>query len=115
MKDFNLELAKAGHPVITRDGREVKIIYFNKGGGYPLIGIVDDDEIKTFTNEGKFRESVNSDSDLFMATVKKQGWINLYVNNNNSNYAGSVYKTEEGAKGNCTPATVATIPIEWEE
>ena len=27
MKPFNLELAKAGHPVVTRDGREAKLFY----------------------------------------------------------------------------------------
>lgn len=41
MKPFNLEEAKAGKPVCTRDGRKVKIISFeNPNSAYPILAKV---------------------------------------------------------------------------
>ena len=41
MKPFDLELAKKGHPVCTRDGRDARIICYDaKTGEYPIIALV---------------------------------------------------------------------------
>ncbi len=41
MKPFNLEEAKAGKPVCTRDGRRVEIISFeNPSDNYPILAKV---------------------------------------------------------------------------
>lgn len=40
MEKFDLELAKNGHPVCTRDGRDVRILCFDKKGGAPLLGLI---------------------------------------------------------------------------
>lgn len=41
MKPFNLEEAKAGKPVCTRDGRRVEILSFdNPNNGYPILARV---------------------------------------------------------------------------
>ena len=47
MKPFDLEAAKAGKPVCTRDGRKARIISFDrkflfKGVSYPIIALVED-------------------------------------------------------------------------
>jgi hypothetical protein len=39
MKEFDLELAKAGHPVCTRDGKPVRIVCFDAKGDYPIVGL----------------------------------------------------------------------------
>jgi hypothetical protein len=40
MKPFNLEEAKAGKPVCTRDGKRVEIISFeNPNSVYPILAI----------------------------------------------------------------------------
>lgn len=63
MKPFDLEEAKAGKPVCTRDGRKVEIISFEHPiKGYPILAKVffckDDYEEFTFTE---------SEADLMMA------------------------------------------------
>ncbi len=57
MKDFNLEDAKAGKPVCTRDGKKVKIIYFNRiSEFYPIVALVKheggDEFVQTYTENG---------------------------------------------------------------
>lgn len=59
MKPFDLEEAKAGKPVCTRDGRKVEIISFEHPiKGYPILAKVffgkDDYEEFTFTESGTF-------------------------------------------------------------
>ena len=42
MKPFNLEKAKQGAEVITRDGRKVKILTFSRrNNDYPIVALVD--------------------------------------------------------------------------
>ncbi len=36
-KPFDLEAAKNGAPVVTRDGQPVRIICFDKQGGCPIV------------------------------------------------------------------------------
>lgn len=59
MKPFNLEEAKAGKPVCTRDGRRVEIFSFdNPNNGYPILARVFSDNTDyndlMFTQEGCF-------------------------------------------------------------
>lgn len=73
MKPFDLEEAKAGKPVCTRDGRKVEIISFEHPiKGYPILAKVsfgkDDYEEFTFTESGTFFvASKESEADLMMA------------------------------------------------
>jgi hypothetical protein len=79
MKEFNLERALAGEPVITRDGRPVtQLTLFEIGGNFPLKGVVDRN-FGTFTKTGSFHENrENHPWDLFMAPEKKFIWVNIY-------------------------------------
>lgn len=73
MKPFDLEEAKAGKPVCTRDGRKVEIISFEHPiKGYPILTKVffgkDDYEEFTFTESGTFFVAgKESEADLMMA------------------------------------------------
>ena len=40
MKEFDLEKAKAGHPVCTRDGHEARILCFDRIEHHPIVGLV---------------------------------------------------------------------------
>lgn len=40
MKEFDLEKAKAGHPVCTRDGKEARILCFDRIGHRPIVALV---------------------------------------------------------------------------
>lgn len=86
MKPFNLEEAKAGKPVCTRDGRKVRLLCFDaKSNNYPIVGLIlsswgNVEECKTWTDEGVYYvESVGSKephNDLFMAeeTIEINGY-----------------------------------------
>lgn len=72
MKPFNLELAKAGHPVRNAIGKDVRIICFDRKGSHPIVALTNAygatyEEVASFTNEGFFFENEKeSDADLFM-------------------------------------------------
>ena len=124
MKPFNLELAKMGYPVCTRDGRPARIICFNLLSGIREMSIVylskdkerDVETISTCTIDGFcYPNKVESNLDLMMCPLKRTGYINLYKNNR---VCKQIFRTEEEAKiaANSTPDRyVKTIKIEWEE
>lgn len=86
MKPFNLEEAKAGKLVCTRDGRKVRLLCFDaKSNNYPIVGLIlsswgNVEECKTWTSEGAYYiESVGSKetyNDLFMVeeTIEINGY-----------------------------------------
>ena len=117
MKPFNLEEAKQGKPVCTRDGQPVRILCFDyKDNDYSIVGLISYGEyesVATFTEEGKmYRHNFSSDNDLFMAPVKHEGWINIYPDNCTSS---QIYPTEEEAKHWANDEAISTIKIEWED
>ena len=121
MKQFNLEeyLKNPKKRVVTRDGREVRIICtdFNNNT-YPIIIEVKDmlDPVAV-TREGRFFGStMPNDLDLFFTTERKERWANLY-NRGNIDYIGCVYTSKEEAEENTgnKESYVATVKIEWEE
>ena len=131
MKPFDLEQAKAGAPVITRNGRKARIICFDvKNDTYPMLALVTNSSgvefPKTYTREGKYYATVNAGAvdakspyDLFMGPVKREGWVNLYQNAIAQSGVAvyTVYLTEEQAKLNIskTGIFIATAKITWEE
>lgn len=119
MKPFDLELAKAGHPVCTRDGRDVRILCFDrKDDLYPIVGLVSDklgENLRSYTPDGLYNRSGESNADLFMKPIKKEGWIN--ISNLGCNYCDGIYTSEQAAKddGRKTAGYITTLKIEWEE
>ena len=123
MKEFNLEQAKAGKPICTRDGKKARIICFDrKGTIYPIYALIENKDGKeylmSYTLEGKYINDIEygeSKSDLMMAQEKHEGWINVGRCNITSTV---IYLSEEEAKEefNLYPNIyIATIKIEWEE
>ena len=118
MKQFNLEeyLANPSKKVVTRDGRDVRIICtdFNNPK-FPVIGEIEGSKWPiSFTTKGLFSDYAASDYDLFFASEKHEGWVNIYL----GPITGVVvYKTEEDAKhcANANAKLIATVKIEWEE
>ena len=96
-KPFDLEAAKAGKPVCTRDGRKVRIICFDYKGdanAYPILALISTSNLSgvpseiiiKYTEDGRYAKynDVENDEDLMMLSEKKEGWakvrkdINLY-------------------------------------
>ena len=74
MKPFNLEEAKAGKPVCTRDGLPARIICFDKRGyDNPIVALIranlesDKEHPACYTEKGEFNKNLpNCCHDLMM-------------------------------------------------
>lgn len=113
MREFNLEKAIAGHPVCTRDGRPVtQLVKFDVQFGICLAGVVDGmlimfDRLGQSTNA---QTTANSRFELFMAPVKKTGWVARYGND----YVWGVFESESEAFLKA-PGALSYHEITWEE
>lgn len=120
MKPFDLEAAKAGKPVCTRDGRKARIISFDrkflfKGVSYPIIALVEDtakeETVYGYNEKGKvmIEDDATYKDDLMMLPQKKEGWIIIHKE--------AIYDKETAEKiARETTANVIRIQkIEWEE
>ena len=112
LKPFDLEAAKAGKPVCTRDGRKARIICFDaKGDPCPIIALVEENNIESAYRYDKNGQNAykKSELDLMMLPEKKEGWVNVYKER--------CYETREEAIRHIAPGTkyVDTIRVEWEE
>lgn len=124
MKPFDLEAAKNGAAVCTRDGRDARIICFDRkldcnSVERQIIALIERDYkeiLEIFTKDGKCRSIGDSGSDLFMKSVKKEGWINIYPGVYKSRLACSsdVYNSKEYAKSVAADGEIC-VRIEWEE
>ena len=127
MKQFNLEeyLKDPNKKVVTRDGRNVRIICTDqKGTEYSVIALCTmsngSETCCFYFPNGKRYLSASADScmDLFFAPEKKEGWLNLYKDENGRVAIGTVYpiESEKDAKmASEDKDYVATCKIEWEE
>ena len=79
MKPFDLEAAKRGEPIMTRDGREAKFIaHVPEAAAAQQIVYLVEGEIKTNWVTGERNKDVRYTTDLFMAPKKRTVWVNLY-------------------------------------
>ena len=118
MKQFDVNLAKSGHPVCTNIGEPVVIIKYDYHGEHPIIAIVDKGErqvARLYDLDGKHKYR---DDFLMMAPVKREGWVNVYnVNNDGKDKktGHNIYATKEEAEENGGKFRIAIAKIEWEE
>ena len=128
LKPFNLQKAREGKPVYTRDGRKVRIICFDrefihKGKNYCIVALINDgshgESLYSYTEDGLFSSNKIHNSDLMMLPEKKEGWINICRNLNTNKTeldTKDIYNTKEEALQNLSSMTyVTTVKIEWEE
>lgn len=117
LKEFNLEAAKAGKPVCTRDGRKARIICFDakRKDGKNIMALIPSKEYPEFEdlvaypNNGNYHGGHENDGDLMMLHQKKEGWIIIHKE--------AIYDKETAEKiAKETTANVIRIQkIEWEE
>ena len=125
LKEFDLEAAKAGKPVCTRDGRKARIICFDakRKDGKNIMALIPSKEYPEFEdlvaypNNGNYHGGHENDGDLMMLHQKKEGWINIYTSYDGIETGISVYETKEIAKKGVDNSVsyLGTIKIEWEE
>ena len=87
MKPFNWEeyLANPTKKLITRDGRNVRIICTDAKTYYPIIALVENtdgttEQCLSFIKNGKYFDNRSNAEDLFFAPEKHEGWVNIYKN-----------------------------------
>ena len=118
LKPFDLEAAKAGKPVCTRDGRKARIICFDAKCNKPIVALIYDCNKETvfqYLESGRFFVDQIDKYDLMMFTQKKEGWLNIYKDFEDT--VCCVYPTEKEAleDGETEKDYITTIKIEWEE
>ena len=117
MKQFDLDeyLANPSKKVVTRDGRNVRIICTDRvAKEYKLVALVmknDTECMCAYNTNGCVYKNDTHSLDLFFATERKEGWINIYPDSS----IGGIYTSEEEARNAASPSCISTIKIEWEE
>ena len=126
MKQFSLEeyLKKPSRKVVTRDGRKVRIICTDREDSiYPIVALIQDNNresefLAAYTKDGIPAEYTEVYYTLFFVPEKKEGWLNIYLDAENSGYVGTcIYKSKEEAEesGKKWSCYITTLKIEWEE
>ena len=123
LKPFDLEAAKAGKPVCTRDGRKARIICFDAKCNKPIVALIYDcnkETVLQYLENGRFFVDQIDKYDLMMLHQKKEGWVNVYKSYNVGKKIpcmASIYPTKEEAKKSSVVGFdyVDTVKIEWEE
>jgi hypothetical protein len=114
MREFNLEQALAGHPVCTRDGREVTQLVKFDINDFPLAGIVCGDFYR-WKRSGKAGLYDLHYMDLFMAPVKKTGWVARYAHDDGTTYINTTIFKDKAACVACCGDALSYHEISWEE
>ena len=114
LKPFDIQKAREGKPVCTRDGRKARIICFdmNSFNNHIIVALITEENgtesIYSYTSEGKWKET-KTENDLMMLPEKKEGWaiIRKY----------DIYETEEQAEDAILNSHVGAMirKITWEE
>ena len=92
LKPFDIQKAREGKPVCTRDGRKARIICFNRKGDMPITALItnkdiednDTEEVHFYYKDGRCNQFQKYRYDLMMLPEKRSGWakirkdVNLY-------------------------------------
>ena len=109
LKPFDLEAAKVGKPVCTRDGRKARIICFDRDWDMHIVALVTDplgESVHYYLSNGKVDFDKQNDEDLMMLPEKRIGWINI-------NKDTGLFKSKEEAERDCTKDYVP-VRVEFE-
>ena len=126
MKPFSLQeyLANPSRKVVTRDGRQVRIICTDVNCEHPIVALIreeDNTELTfNFGQDGLFSSGEECSVDLFFAPKQGEGWVNIYrIADTDELEASCIFSTKEEAEfyrgDEPKPNYVATTRIEWEE
>ena len=121
LKPFDLQKAREGKPVCTRDGHKARIICFDRKDIKPIVALV------TFINgtsviekafyyfEDGYHLSKNDNNiyDLMMLPEEKEGWVNVYKGGLLDTKSYNTRK--EAFDKSCPRDYVDTVKISWYE
>ena len=122
MEQFSLDkyLENPSRKVVTRNGRNVRIICTDKKGfDYPIVALIENklegfEGALYYTKDGKYIANESSDSDLFFAPEKHEGYVSIYRGVKNDDYfTVGIFDSEEKAKER--GGSIVTVKVEWED
>ena len=119
MRKFNLEEAKVGKPVCTRDGRKTRIVCYDlKVIDTPILALIEEsgqEKVYCYHSNGKYYKEKDTDNDLFMASEHHIGWVNIYETSDGDKVVIGPYETEkEAVHMKFGDDEVVTTKIEWD-
>ena len=119
LKPFDIQKAREGKPVCTRDGQRARIICFDRklyhdGYNYPIVAMVNDNDndnelVHAYTQDGLLVGNMEGELDLMMLPEKKEGWVNVYKERIYSTKEEAIEATYDGV------TYVDTVKVCWEE
>lgn len=127
MKQFNLEeyLKNPERKIVTRDNHPVRIICTDHDNiSYPIVGAIKGYDFPfCFSEDGYVVGSkCNDANDLFFASEKHEGWINIFRGKDNPFTGNIIFASKEEAEESgrhCCGFTkdlyIASGKVEWEE
>ena len=123
MVPFNLEEYTKNplRKVVTRDGRNVRIICTNAKGNFPIIALVEThngtETVLELKEDGHFYNVTKDSRDLFFATEKQERWMNIYKDKEDYHLEKCFCSTKEEAVnlGCINTEYITTVKVEWEE
>ena len=122
MEKFNLGeyLKNPDRKVVTRNGKDVRIICTDARGLYPVVALVEctdgSDCVYTYTIDGTLHLNTTTDDDLFFfAPEKREGWATIYGKFLTGEIFSTKEEAEESVKQCGTKDFVAIAKVEWEE
>ena len=117
LKPFDIQKAREGKPVCTRDGRKARIICFDakRKDEKNIIALVPSkdypgfEDLIAYPNNGNYHGGYENDGDLMMLPEKKEGWIVIHKE--------AIYDKETAEKiaRETTSNVIRIQKIEWEE
>ena len=123
LKPFDIQKAREGKPVCTRNGRKARIICFDaKCADTPIVALVtrnDGEILFRYYRDGRLSDNKDSVTDLMMLPEKKEGWVNVAKEplGDDEVVLGYIFNKYEDAvkSGKENNRYIATVKIEWEE
>lgn len=121
LNPFNLEQAKAGAPVCTRDGLEARYVTDIKnttGTHVFIVTSVIGEEYPYYYDDSGVCPHAGESRDLFMKPQKIERWVNFYKDSEGYIRTMGIYREKEDALNeinNIKSRHLCTTMIEWYE
>ena len=118
MRRFNFDeyLKNPSKEVVTRDGKTVRILCTDADSIKPIVALVRTGHFEQVVKYDKDGVGLTYANDLFFATVKNEGWVEVYESQDGEKFpGGTIYATREEAENNTHSSRLAIAKIEWEE
>ena len=118
MREFNLEAAKRGEPIVCRDGTPAKFIaHVPEAHPTQRLIVLVNENIYGYLESGQWTEIKNDPTDLFMDKKKRTVQVNFYFqqsamyyeSQDAANYAHNTFHEDVNRIGN------RAYPVEIEE